>query len=198
MVAEDRRLVRLTKACLALPEAARELAGRHARFHVRDKTFAWYLDDHHGDGIVSVSCKMPFDENRESRHWTPPVSICPRTWRIGGGSRCAWTLARSIGARSRSSSPTVIDSLLPSGSRPSSHGAGRERLIGHVSAAERVDEQSHRGNHRQGQAYLDDLDHVFLHRRGGVTGTRHGSQSAGTQSRCQSGNAPVGKRGVSE
>jgi len=64
-VSEDRRLLRLTKVCLVLPEAARELAGRHARFHVRDKTFAWYLDDHHGDGIVSVSCKMTLDENRE-------------------------------------------------------------------------------------------------------------------------------------
>ncbi len=64
-MSEDRRLVRLTKVCLALPEAARELAGQHARFQVRDKTFAWYLDDHHGDGIVSVSCKMALDENRE-------------------------------------------------------------------------------------------------------------------------------------
>ena len=64
-MSEDRRLVRLTKVSLTLPEAARELAGPHARFHVRDKTFAWYLDDHHGDGIVSVSCKMALGENRE-------------------------------------------------------------------------------------------------------------------------------------
>ncbi len=123
-MSEDRRLVRLTKVCLALPEAARELAGRHARFHVRDKTFAWYLDDHHGDGIVSVSCKMALDENREVAV-LDPARFYP--WRIEGGSRCAWTRARSIGARSRSSSPTVIGSWLPRGSRPSSHGAGRER-----------------------------------------------------------------------
>ncbi len=32
---------------------------------MREKTFAWYLDDHHGDGIVSVSCKMPLGENQE-------------------------------------------------------------------------------------------------------------------------------------
>jgi len=25
---------------------------------VGKKTFAWFLDDHHGDGIVSVSCKV--------------------------------------------------------------------------------------------------------------------------------------------
>ena len=76
-MSEDRRLLRLTKVCLDLPEAARELAGRHARFHVRDKAFAWYLNDHHGDGIVSVSCKMALDENREVaaldpvRHYLP-------------------------------------------------------------------------------------------------------------------------------
>ena len=59
---EDARLVRLTKICLALPEATREIMGRHAGFKVRKKTFAYFLDDHHGDGIVCVTCKvMPGD-----------------------------------------------------------------------------------------------------------------------------------------
>ena len=30
---------------------------------VRKKTFAWFLDDHHGDGIVAVSCKVLPGEN---------------------------------------------------------------------------------------------------------------------------------------
>jgi predicted DNA-binding protein (MmcQ/YjbR family) len=77
-VSEDRRLLRLTKLSLALPEAKRELAGRHARFHVRDKTFAWYLDDHHGDGIVSVSCKMPLGENREVAALDPARFYLPQ------------------------------------------------------------------------------------------------------------------------
>jgi len=55
---EDRRLTRLTKICMALPEATRCVQGRHAGFLVRKKTFAWFLDDHHGDGIVAVSCKV--------------------------------------------------------------------------------------------------------------------------------------------
>jgi phosphoribosylglycinamide formyltransferase-1 len=59
MPAADPRLARLTKICLGLPEATRQLEGRHAGFRVRDKTFAWYLDDHHGDGIVGVVCKAP-------------------------------------------------------------------------------------------------------------------------------------------
>jgi len=60
---EDRRLARLTKICLALPEATRCTQGRHAGFLVRKKTFAWFLDDHHGDGIVAVSCKVLPGEN---------------------------------------------------------------------------------------------------------------------------------------
>lgn len=55
---EDRRLVRLTKICLALPESTRERQGEHAAFRVRKKTFAYFLNDHHGDGIVAVTCKV--------------------------------------------------------------------------------------------------------------------------------------------
>lgn len=84
-MSEDRRLTRLTKLCLTLPEADRELMGRHARFHVRDKTFAWYLDDHHGDGIVSVSTKMAIGENREVAALDParfylPSYMAHRGW----------------------------------------------------------------------------------------------------------------------
>jgi phosphoribosylglycinamide formyltransferase-1 len=84
-VSEDKRLSRLSKLCLALPEAERELISGHARFHVRDKTFAWYLDDHHGDGIVSVSCKMAPGENREVAALDPnrfylPAYMTHRGW----------------------------------------------------------------------------------------------------------------------
>jgi len=44
--------------CLALPEAGREIHAQHARFHVRNRTFAYFLNDHHGDGIVAVTCKV--------------------------------------------------------------------------------------------------------------------------------------------
>jgi predicted DNA-binding protein (MmcQ/YjbR family) len=57
--AEDPHLARLTEICLGLPEATRELSDRHAGFRVRGKTFAWFLDDHHRDGIVGVVCKVP-------------------------------------------------------------------------------------------------------------------------------------------
>ncbi len=76
-MSEDKRLARLSKLCLALPEASRELVSRHARFQVRDKTFAWYVDDHHGDGIVSVSCKMALGENREVAALNPARFYLP-------------------------------------------------------------------------------------------------------------------------
>jgi predicted DNA-binding protein (MmcQ/YjbR family) len=55
---EDRRLAKLTLICLAFPEATRQVMGRQASFLVRKKTFAYFLDDHHGDGIIGVTCKV--------------------------------------------------------------------------------------------------------------------------------------------
>ena len=55
---EDQRLVLLTEICLRLPEVVRRLAGDHAAFTVRKKTFAYFLNNHHGDGIVAVTCKV--------------------------------------------------------------------------------------------------------------------------------------------
>jgi predicted DNA-binding protein (MmcQ/YjbR family) len=51
-------LARLTKICLALPEATRKLSGPHAGFYVRKRSFAYFLDDHHGDGILGITCKV--------------------------------------------------------------------------------------------------------------------------------------------
>jgi predicted DNA-binding protein (MmcQ/YjbR family) len=50
-------LERLSAICLDLPEATREDSGRHAGFRVRGRTFAYFLDDHHGDGIVGLNAK---------------------------------------------------------------------------------------------------------------------------------------------
>jgi predicted DNA-binding protein (MmcQ/YjbR family) len=50
-------LERLSAICLDLPEATREDSGRHAAFRVRGRTFVYYLDDHHGDGIVGLNAK---------------------------------------------------------------------------------------------------------------------------------------------
>ena len=93
--AADPRLARLTAICLALPEATRRDLGRHASFLVRKKTFAYYLDDHHGDGIVAVCCKVALGENADLAAADParfylPAYIGPRGWvglRPPGGPR---------------------------------------------------------------------------------------------------------------
>jgi predicted DNA-binding protein (MmcQ/YjbR family) len=60
---EDKRRSRIAKICLALPQAVRRDSGPHSAFRVKGRTFAYYLDDHHGDGIVSVNCKAAGGEN---------------------------------------------------------------------------------------------------------------------------------------
>jgi predicted DNA-binding protein (MmcQ/YjbR family) len=82
---EDPRLARLSKVCLSLPEARRELHDSHARFSVRTRTFAYFLNDHHGDGIVSVACKveragMPAFLERDDTRFYVPDYIGPRGW----------------------------------------------------------------------------------------------------------------------
>ena len=55
---EDARLARVTKIALGFPETERVVHGSHAQFLVKKKTFAYYLNDHHGDGIVGLACKV--------------------------------------------------------------------------------------------------------------------------------------------
>ena len=53
---ESDPLARLRAICLALPEAT-EKPGPMPAFLVRGKTFAWFTDNHHGDGRVALWCK---------------------------------------------------------------------------------------------------------------------------------------------
>lgn len=82
---KDGRLARLMKICLGLPEAIQENAARHATFTVRKTTFAYYLNDHHGDGIISVCCKvLPGDNEKliaaHPNKFYSPAYIGPRGW----------------------------------------------------------------------------------------------------------------------
>lgn len=46
----------------SLPEVELRSGGerdQHLGASVRNKRFAWYLDDHHGDGIVAATFKAP-------------------------------------------------------------------------------------------------------------------------------------------
>ncbi len=82
---EDPRLTRLSDICLALPEAVRALRGDHADFRVRQKVFAYFLNNHHGDGIVSVCVKSSLGEGVDRAARLPeryylPAYIGARGW----------------------------------------------------------------------------------------------------------------------
>ena len=85
MKREDQRLLRLTALCSDFPEIARELHGSHATFRVRGKPFVYFLNDHHGDGVVSFCWKAGPGENRQWVALDPtryflPAYIGPRGW----------------------------------------------------------------------------------------------------------------------
>jgi hypothetical protein len=78
-------LTTLTKICLALPDTARRLLGRHAVFEVRKKKFAYFLDNHHGDGIVGITCKVLPGDNAaliasDPKRFYMPAYVGPRGW----------------------------------------------------------------------------------------------------------------------
>jgi hypothetical protein len=84
-LAEEPRLARVTEICLALPEATREVMGSHAGFRVRQKVFAYFLNDHHGDGIVSVCARVLPNDNTaliaaQPERFYMPAYIGPRGW----------------------------------------------------------------------------------------------------------------------
>lgn len=83
--AADPRLRRLTEIALTFPETKRQTYGSHAQFLVRQKTFAYFLNNHHGDGIVAVSCKVLPGDNKalveaQPRRFYLPAYIGPRGW----------------------------------------------------------------------------------------------------------------------
>jgi predicted DNA-binding protein (MmcQ/YjbR family) len=83
--ATDDRLTRASTLALALPESTRELHGSHAQFLVRKKTFAYFLNDHHGDGIVSICCKVLPGDNKslvesQPRRFYLPAYLASKGW----------------------------------------------------------------------------------------------------------------------
>jgi len=81
----DDRLERVSAICLQLPKVTRRLSGDHAAFQVRKKTFAYFLNNHHGDGIVGVTCKVLPGDNAALIAANParfymPSYVGPRGW----------------------------------------------------------------------------------------------------------------------
>jgi hypothetical protein len=79
------RLTKLKSVCLALPETSCVEKGDHLIFFVRKKVFAYYLNNHHGDQIVSICCKTLSGDNQRLIEADPekfylPAYIGPRGW----------------------------------------------------------------------------------------------------------------------
>jgi len=82
---EDSRLTRLVQMALTLPEVTYQIKGSHAQFVVRKKTFAYFLDNHHGDGIVAIACKVLPGDNKALAEAQPsrfylPAYIASKGW----------------------------------------------------------------------------------------------------------------------
>lgn len=71
-------LDRLRGICLALPEAVEKGGVAEHTFRIRDKIFAMFQDNHHGDGRVALWCKAPAGlqealvESDPQRFFVPP------------------------------------------------------------------------------------------------------------------------------
>src|ERR1039457_593186 len=121
---KDGRLARLMKICLALPEAIQEPAARHAAFLVRKHVFAYYLNDHHGDGMISVCCKVLPGDNEaliaaHAKRFYMPAYIGPRGWvalRLDVGG-LDWNEVADVGGDSARLTPPQPLPLLPNPDR---------------------------------------------------------------------------------
>ncbi len=74
----------MSEICHGLPEATSS-PGQHVGFEVRGRRFAWYLDDHHGDGRLALVCKAPPGENAalaaaDRARYFMPSYVGPKGW----------------------------------------------------------------------------------------------------------------------
>ena len=76
---------KLDQICSRLPESSRLDQNDHASYLVRKKPFVYFLNNHHGDGIIGVACKaLPGDNQRliasDPARFYMPAYVGPRGW----------------------------------------------------------------------------------------------------------------------
>jgi hypothetical protein len=106
-------LERLTKICLALPETTREREASHASFLVGKKTFAYFLDNHHGDAMIVACVRGDRAENarlvaKDPKRFCSPAYIGPRGWlgiRLEAGKADWKAIAERVEASYREVAP---------------------------------------------------------------------------------------------
>jgi len=86
MAGSERRRQRLVEICRQLPEVEYEAVGEgHISFRIRKKIFAYYLFDHHGDGLIALCCKSSLNEQRrlirnDSESFFVPAYLGAKGW----------------------------------------------------------------------------------------------------------------------
>jgi len=92
----DTDLERIRAICLALPRATEKRShGSPVFFIEKGKTFAWFIHNHHGNGITSVAVKTSGAEEQDMlveqdpELYYRPAYLAPSGWiglRLDGGS----------------------------------------------------------------------------------------------------------------
>jgi phosphoribosylglycinamide formyltransferase-1 len=81
-----RRKRRLIEMCKSFPKVRADDTGKdHIAFRVQKRIFAYYLFDHHGDGIIAFTCKSNLSEQRRLVREDPeeffvPDYVGPKGW----------------------------------------------------------------------------------------------------------------------
>ena len=76
--ASGARRNRLMKICESFPEVTSDVAGeQHVAFRIRKRIFAYYLFDHHGDGMIAFTCKSSLSEQRRLIQEDPTSFFVP-------------------------------------------------------------------------------------------------------------------------
>ena len=81
-----RRREQLIEICQTLPEITHDEVGDgHISFRVRKKIFAYYLFDHHDDGMIAFCCKSNLNEQRrlvrsDAETFFVPAYLGPKGW----------------------------------------------------------------------------------------------------------------------
>ena len=81
-----RRRNQLIEICETLPEITYENVGDgHIAFRIRKRIFAYYMFDHHGDGMIAFCCKSNLSEQRrlirsDAETFFTPAYVGPRGW----------------------------------------------------------------------------------------------------------------------
>jgi len=116
------RREQLIEICETLPEITHDAVGDgHIAFRVRKKIFAYYLFDHHGDGMIAFCCKSNLSEQRrlirsDAETFFVPAYVGPRGW-IGirlDLEDVDWESVTELARRAfQSTAPRKLAALLP-------------------------------------------------------------------------------------